>query len=385
MLFRTTFIGITGSCGKTTTKDITAALLSAHFTGVKSSGSFNMSDAAVHTLQRTRFNHDFAVQEFASWGPGTIAAGLRFFRPRIGVVLTVRHDHYKAFHGLEHTQREKARLVEALPKGGTAILNRDDPRVWEMASATPARVLSFGTHSQANLCASRIRADWPRRLSFVLTYAGEQTPVHTQLIGKLCLHSVLAAMGVALTMGVPMGSILSALERTKPSHRRMSYHPRADGVEFIRDDNKATMYSMPDVIDFLARANARRKILVVGNLSDYPGSAGNKYRGVARAAREHIDKTVFVGSGFSRYLRLREEDTSGAVVAFSDIQQASVYVNGFIRAGDLVLIKSSKASHLERIIFHGSQDVRCWRIGCGHDAPCDRCPALLRGEHRPRA
>src|SRR5262245_40372471 len=125
-LRNTVFIGITGSCGKTTTRDVAACLLQPDFRGLRSPDDGNCGSQLVHHVLRVKPNDDFCIQELGAWGPGTLDAGLALVQPGIGVVLNVRHDHYSSFRGLEHTQAEKAKVVRVLPATGTAILNVDD-------------------------------------------------------------------------------------------------------------------------------------------------------------------------------------------------------------------------------------------------------------------
>ena len=127
-----TFVGITGSCGKTTTKDLTIGLLSTRFAVMSNPGSGNCGRELVENILRVRADPRFVVQELGAWGPGTLDMGLDLLRPDLGVVLNVRHDHYGQFHGLQHTASEKGKLIECVGESGTVILNRDDPLVWDM-------------------------------------------------------------------------------------------------------------------------------------------------------------------------------------------------------------------------------------------------------------
>jgi UDP-N-acetylmuramyl pentapeptide synthase len=163
-LRRTTFVGITGSAGKTTAKELTCAVLSTAGVTTGNRGSRNRPRCLVPRLLRTTRRHRFFVQEFGAAGPGTLDDMIAICRPQIGVVLNVGLDHYSAFRNREAVAAEKSKVVRALPSRGTAIVNVDDPFVRPMIDQTRARVVTIGTASDAELHADRIRSAWPDRL-----------------------------------------------------------------------------------------------------------------------------------------------------------------------------------------------------------------------------
>ena len=173
-------IGVTGSCGKTTTKDLIAAILGGRFAGSKNDDTRNCGPDIATTVLAAKPDDDFLVQELGAWGPGTLDAGIALVRPDIAVVTNIRNDHHSSFHSQHATQAEKGKLVRSIPEWGTAVLNFDDPLVRELATWTSAPTLSFGRHDAAALHASRVDARWPRRLSFVVRHGSESTRVETR-------------------------------------------------------------------------------------------------------------------------------------------------------------------------------------------------------------
>jgi UDP-N-acetylmuramoyl-tripeptide--D-alanyl-D-alanine ligase len=392
------FVAVTGSCGKTTTKDLIAAVLAGRYPGAKSSGSYNCGTDIAADLLTVRPDDRFFVQELGAWGAGTLDAGLDLIRPDIAVVTNLRNDHYSAFHGPRGAQAEKGKLVARLPATGTAVLNWDDPLVRELAARTTARVLSVGRDSRAQLRAEEITARWPAPLSFDAVHGGDRVHVHTRLFGEHLLGSALAALAVGLAFGLSLTEAAAALAAAEPTPRRMSVHDQPDGVTFVRDDFKAPVDSIPEVLEFLRQATAGRTVAVLGRISDFPGRSRRTYTDVARHAASAVDAVVFVGQRAAQLWgekrgttavdqrRLRQQlDLSvapadrprGDLFVFATVAQASAFLTGYLHAGDLVLLKGSGPSdHLERILLRRQQPVACWLSDCGRLTSCDACDLL---------
>lgn len=382
-----TFIGITGSCGKTTTKDLAAGLLAGTLRGSANPGSGNCGADLVRHVLGVHSDDDYCLQELGAWGPGTLDAGLDLIQPRVGVVLNIRRDHYSAFHGLEHTQAEKQKLIERLPADGTAILNADDPHVRAMRAHTRASVVTFGAHPTADFRVSHVRASWPDTLAFELAAWGAGYEVRTRLFGEHLAGSAAAALAIAHTMGVPLDVAVDRLATLPPTERRMSALTTADGVSFVRDDFKATSDSLDELLTFLARARAVRKIVIVGQISDHPGRSRPFYTAFARAAAPLVDRLVFVGDRAAALwdgprrstldAALTPGEGSGRIAIFNTVRDATQHLRGEWRAGDLVVLKGSGPSdHLERILLDGRAPVQCWRAHCGRVVACESCEWL---------
>lgn len=382
-----TFIGITGSCGKTTTKDLATRLLSPTLRGTSNPGSGNCGVDVVRHLLRVEPHHQFCIQELGAWGPGTLDAGLELVQPRIGVVLNIRRDHYAAFQGLENTQKEKAKVIQCLPPSGTAILNADDPRVGAMRGWTRARVLTFGRAAAADFRAENVSSRWPERLSFDLIFEGQRWPVRTQLIGEHIVGSALAAMVIAYALGIPVGEAAERLTQLSPTHRRMSYSLLDSGVAVVRDDFKAASDSVDEVLHFVEEAQAERKIVVIGRISDHPTRSRALYTSFARPAANVADLLVLVGQraeetwgGRRRRSPRFLADLSGArarVELFETVRDAARSLRSELRSGDLLVLKGSgQSDHLERIVLEHQTTVGCWRARCRRVVACEECELL---------
>jgi UDP-N-acetylmuramoyl-tripeptide--D-alanyl-D-alanine ligase len=371
-----TFIGVTGSAGKTTTKDFAAAVLATTLPGRKSPHSLNELYDIARAVRGVRQGDRFAVMELGAMSPGFLDALLALVRPRIGVVTNIGTDHYSAYGSIDAIAAEKGKLVRALLPDGIAILNADDPRVLAMRAGFPGRVLTFGLHPEATVRAEAISASWPDRLAFTLVHGDARVRVQTQFCGTHWVSSALAAVAVGLAMGVPLDAAARALEGVAPFKGRMSPVVLADGVTFIRDDWKASVHTIPPALDFMRAARASRKIVILGTISDHPGDNGI-YTRVVRRALDCVDVVCGIGPGAFLGLRAKQKSDDGRVLAFSSVKAAVEYFRDYFRRGDLVLLKGSNtADHLYRIILARTHGVACWRARCMKNGFCDTCSLL---------
>ena len=375
-LDQTTFIGITGSAGKTTTKTLLVAILGPG-TVATPRGSNRLARAAKLVL-RTRRSDAFCVVEVAAWRTGSVEAIAQLIRPQIAVVTRIGRDHHKAFRTLEGVAAEKSALVAALPDDGIAVLNADDPHVIGMAAGFPGRVISFGSAAGTTLRAENIRSSWPDPLEFTLESDGRSLPVRTRLHGKHTATSVLAALGAAHAAGIPLERAVETVAGFEPVAARMS--PMVvDGITFIRDDNKAPAWSFDALLEFVGDARAARKVLVVGTISDYSGSGSTVYERLARRALAVADEVAFVGSQ-SGHVRKLVTEADGALHVFPTVRAAADHFAADLRDGDLVVLKgSNRADHLFRILLARTTGVQCWREACHRQVFCDACELL----HQP--
>jgi aminoacyl-tRNA hydrolase len=352
MLGGVTFIGVTGSCGKTTTKELIAGVLGARMRGRRTPGNLTGSPYLERTVIRTRPRDGFCVAEMGlcNDGPSRFENILRLVRPTIGVVTVIGTDHYSFYRSAEGIAAEKGKLIEALPPTGTAVLNADDPLVIGMAERTRARVLTYGTGDDADVRATEVEARWPDPLAFTVTHGDEAARVTTMLHGAHLLPDVLAALAVGVAMGVPLADAAAGAGTVPPFEQRLRPEAHPDGYTLVRDDFKASLWSIPRALRFVEEAQASRKVVVIGTISDFPGKSDKAYASVAREAREVADLVVFVGSNSSKALKARRHDGDEAVQAFYSREVAAEFLRDELRAGDLVLIKSSESDRLDLLV-----------------------------------
>lgn len=373
-LTRTRFIGITGSCGKTTTKFLIGAVLNTRYVGLVSPRGRNRAGGMLRTLFKLRRRHAFCVAELGAFGPGTLDELLGTLEPDVGVVTNVGSDHLSAFGGLDEVAREKRKLPLSLPADGCAVLNGDDARVHDMASHTLARVLLFGCASHNDLIAENVSSRWPERLTFQIAYRGSRFPVRTQLCGEHWVYAVLAALGVGLTMGVPLEESIDAVLRVPPFSRRMQPFSLGSDIAWIRDDWKASSWTVPAALRFLESARARRRILVLGQVSDDRTRPSRLYPRIVREARSVADEVCLFGRWAHHGLKARQGEDDRSILVFPSARELVPYLERTLRRGDLLYVKAS-GRHDPSIdaAFSG----RFWSRA-GQLSPVDSTPGPLR-------
>lgn len=386
LLKKPVFIGIAGSAGKTTTKELLLGVLSHKGRGTGNPASLNALPEVAKTVLRVRPTHDFCVVELSEDKPGSLDAPLALLQPGIGIVTVIGNDHWSAFNAHEGIAGEVGKLIASLPATGTAVLNADDPLIIAMATNCAARVITYGLSPKAELRAEEISSDWPGRLQMTLVYGTERVKIYTRLCGTHWAPSVLGAIGGGLATGMTLAECAEGIASVAPFDGRMQVVSASDGVTFIRDDFKAPLWTMETCFKFIQEARARQKIIVIGNLSDYGTGTGasKKYAEVAQRAQQVADFTVFVGPWASSVLKTREPGREDALRAFSHVREAAEYVNSITREGDLVLLKgTNKQDHLQRIILAKSENIACWRDDCERDSFCNECPHRAKPSGSP--
>lgn len=370
---RATFIAVTGSSGKSTVTAMLAQIL-ARVAPTCGQIMKNTLRTCIKTLIRLSPEHRYVVCEIGTGGPGQLQPQINLIRPSVGVVTLVGLEHYSAFRSLEAVAEEKAKLVEALPRSGLAILNHDDPRVSAMAASTRARVVTFGA-SGGDYRITRTVASTPGKLTLTITHKGESFEVQTGLTGAHNSVPALAAFACAHQLGVPIADIQEGLRRFKPLFGRCSVHVFDNGPIFIADTNKGAYWSFYLPIEMMAKFSAARKRIVIGQISD-AGNTNPKYRDVYRAARQVADQVIFVGDNAHRSKATPADIASERFVEKRTVQEAAEFVRRTAIADEIILLKSAPNIHLERILLGFDRDIRCWEHACGKRRQCLGCDRL---------
>ncbi len=335
-----TVVGVTGSSGKTSTKDLLAAVLGPLGRTVAPPGSFNNELGLPWTALRADPDTRHLVLEFSARGRGHIAALARAVPPRIGVVLNVGSAHLGEFGSTAAIAAAKGELVEALPADGVAVLNADDPAVRAMAARTGARVVLVGRSAEAAVAARELRLEAGRPRFRLDTPAGS-AEVALPLVGAHHVGNALAAAAVALELGGSPAAVAAALGTAVPSSRwRMEVTERPDGVTVVNDAYNANPESMRAALAALAALGSRRRTwAVLGRMGELGEQAAAAHAGVAAEARRlGVDELVAVDS-----------PDYGAGRRVDDLEQAAALLRAELRPGDVVLVKASRAAGLERL------------------------------------
>ena len=359
-LERCTVIGVTGSQGKTGTKDLLAHVLSAAGATVATQGNYNNEIGVPLTALRAETDTEFLVVEMGARGRGHIRFLSELVQPTIGCVLNVGTAHLGEFGTREAIAEAKGELIEALPGTGTAVLNADDPVVLGMSKRTSARVLTFGQSPEAQLQVADLRTESDGCAAFDLVHrtagAVEQVPVRLHLLGEHQALNAAAAAGVALAAGCRLADVATALGTAAPASRwRMQPTERADGVLVVNDAYNANPDSMQAALKTLvalSRARGGRSFAVLGEMAELGEQTTSAHDAVGRlAVRLDVDQLVVVGEA-ARTLHLGaclEGSWGSESILVPDADAAVVTLRQLVRPGDTVLVKASRAAALERV------------------------------------
>jgi UDP-N-acetylmuramoyl-tripeptide--D-alanyl-D-alanine ligase len=355
-------VGITGSSGKTSTKDLLAQVLERHGSTVAPPGSYNNEIGLPLTVLRVEADTRHLVVELGARGLGHIAALCAVAPPTVGVVLNVGSAHLGEFGSREAVAAAKGELVEALGAEGVAVLNGDDPLVRAMAARTAARVVTTGWDPAADVRAADLTftaTGYPRfRLSVdrpgeAVGGAGSED-VTLRLLGEHQVPNALAATAAALAMGMTLPDVAAALREAGPrSPWRMEVTERADGVTIINDAYNANPESVRAALKALVTmAGGRRTWAVLGEMRELGAGATREHDAIGRlAVRLDISRLVAVGPA-TRPLHLgavMEGSWGEESVHVPDLDTAVALLGEALRPGDVVLVKASRAGGLERL------------------------------------
>ncbi|OBJ87716.1 UDP-N-acetylmuramoyl-tripeptide--D-alanyl-D-alanine ligase [Mycobacterium asiaticum] len=356
-----TIIGITGSSGKTSTKDLVAAVLAPLGEVVAPPGSFNNELGHPWTVLRATRDTDYLILEMSARHPGNIAALAEIAPPSIGVVLNVGTAHLGEFGSREAIARTKSELPQAVPSSGVVILNADDPAVAAMAQVTAARVVRVSRSAQGDVWAGPVTLDELARPQFTLHAGDQQADIRLGVYGDHQVSNAMCAAAVALECGAGIDQVADALAAAGPvSRHRMQVTTRADGVTVIDDAYNANPDSMRAGLQALAwiarggsdpAAAGRRSWAVLGEMAELGDDAISEHDRVGRlAVRLDVSRLVVVGTGRPMSAMhqgaVMEGSWGSEAVSVPDRDAALALLRAELRPGDVVLVKASNSAGL---------------------------------------
>jgi UDP-N-acetylmuramoyl-tripeptide--D-alanyl-D-alanine ligase len=355
-------VGITGSLGKTTTKEVVAGVLAAHRRVLKTEGNLNseiglpmtvlngLDDPALTGLNRAP---EIAVLEMAMYQLEDIRLLARLAKPRIGVVTTVLPIHLERIGTIERIQQAKQELVEELPPNGVAVLNADDPRVDQMASATSARVVRYGIAETADVRAlgDSIDSRGLRGVEFDLQHAGEGCHVHLPLLGAHSVHAALAATAVALEEGFSLTEAAEALQRLSPTLRLLVIDG-VNGSRIVDDSYNASPESVLAALNLLKELPGRRKIGVLGDMLELGDEERPSHERVGNRAAAILDLLIAYGPRSKTTADEARRAGLGAEQVFEPQSHTEIValLRAQLRPGDDVLVKGSLAMGMSTVV-----------------------------------
>lgn len=376
---------VVGSLGKTTTTRFVRAALGGP---VRQPLYSNYGSSLACNMLAVRPWDKHAVLEAGIAAPGMMDANRYILKPDFVVVTSIAWEHFRSFKSQEDIRAEKVKIVAGLPAEGWAILNGDDPNVRWMATQTQAQVIYYGFGEDCDVRLVEHQFNWPQGMSGRVTKGDHSWAVETRLFGKHFWYPLLAGLATAVTFETDIQGAIDRMASLAPTPKRFDYMHLEDDVTVIDDSCKGGIDSWMTALDSLEQVQAKRKIVVFGDIEDPPGARSEVYRAVGERMGQVADIAILYGFGAdllkarssARKAGIRPEDTH---ILKSDVPGIVSTLRGMMQPGDVILIKGRAAYRLERVAL-ALQDraVSCPLKMCSVKVPtCDVCPMLEKNSH----
>jgi UDP-N-acetylmuramoyl-tripeptide--D-alanyl-D-alanine ligase len=344
-------VGITGSVGKTITKEMVAAVLSSQFKILKNAGNFNNEIGAPLTIFQLEPDHDILVQEMAMRLPGEVARLADIAKPDIGVVTNIGISHIERLGSQDAIAAAKAELIGALPDDGIAVLNRDDKYFDFLSGKAGSNVVSYGS-TGGDIRAESVEIDSEGRPSFTLVIGGSSRQVNLPVVGAHNVSNALAAAAVGLCFGLSLDEIANALQGLQAADKRANVFIASGGYKIFDDTYNASPASMIAAIKTLASMGGSRKIAVLGDMKELGDHTESGHREVGEAiAKSDVAILFTVGElAWDIAVGARDVGFTGVIRGFDTSNNAAEALKAEVRAGDVILAKGSRAMKMENVV-----------------------------------
>jgi len=345
-------IGVTGSIGKSTTKELVADILSQRYCTIKNPGNLNNEIGLPLSLLRLTEAHDRAVLEMGFYVPGEITLLCEIARPHVGVITNVSEVHLERAGSLEAIVQGKGELVESLPSApeGVAVLNYDDPLVRPMAERTKATIFYYGLSSEADLWASNIQGLGLEGVRFVLHYHEQSIYVRVPMLGRHSVHTALRAAAVGLIEELTWEEIVGGLQNSQSQLRLVAVHgPK--GALLLDDTYNAAPPSVIAALNLLEELEGRR-VAVLGDMLELGDYEERGHRMVGARAAQVVDELVTVGERAKWIANeaLQAGLTEAQIVILKDSEAAIEYLRDCVGEEDVVLVKGSRSMRMDQVV-----------------------------------
>src|SRR5437660_2812040 len=342
-------VGVTGSAGKTTTKEAIAHVLGSRFCVLKSQGNFNNHFGLPLMLLKLEPEHDMAVIEMGMSHAGEIRALAKIAQPEVGVVTVVAPVHLEYFDSLASIARAKYELIEALPAGGMAVLNADDEYVSQFGRDFKGKVVMYGTRANADIRAEQIQSRGAEGSAFDVVVNGVRERAVLALVGTHNISNALAAVAVGFERGITLAEAVATLATLTPADKRGRV-VQLGNIRVINDCYNSNPKALEAMVDALAAMPAKRRIVVAGEMLEL-GPAGEKMH---QAAGQHIAEKkidVLIGVRGLAQPMVEAAKTKGMQAEFvATPEEAGEWLAQQSREGDVVLLKASRGVKLEKAL-----------------------------------
>ncbi|HTU66982.1 MAG TPA: UDP-N-acetylmuramoyl-tripeptide--D-alanyl-D-alanine ligase [Steroidobacteraceae bacterium] len=346
--FKLPVVGVAGSNGKTTVKELTATILARAGNTLATRGSLNNHIGVPLTLHRLDATHRFAVIEIGANHPGEVASLVKLAQPTVGLITNAGAEHLEGFGSIEGAARAEGEMVADLPAEATAVLNADDEFIGLWRGMTRARVVTFGVEKPADYSAADIHTaiDGGFVTRFTLNSPAGSTPIELHLAGRHNVANALCAAAAAVAAGASLEDVRTGLATMRPVPGRLQFKTAPSGAWIVDDSYNANPSSMKAGIEVLAGVDARRW-LVMGDMGELGDFAPASHEEIGRFARDHrIDRLFATG----KLAALAVEAFGTGAQWFSDTETLARAVNAELSREVCVLVKGSRSNRLERVV-----------------------------------
>jgi UDP-N-acetylmuramoyl-tripeptide--D-alanyl-D-alanine ligase len=346
--FELPLIGVAGSNGKTTVKEMTASILTRAGNALATRGSLNNHIGVPLTLHRLDSSHRFAVIEIGANHPGEVAALVKLARPTVGLITNAGAEHLEGFGSIEGAARAEGEMVADLPPGATAVLNADDEFIGLWRGMTHARVVTFGVEQPADYSATDIHTAIVDGFvtRFTMRTPVGSSPIELHLAGRHNVTNALCAAAASVAAGASLEDVRGGLATMRPVPGRLQFKTAPSGAWIVDDSYNANPSSMKAGIEVLANVDARRW-LVMGDMGELGDLASESHEEIGRFARNHRVDRLFATGKLSA---LAVESFGSGAQWFADTESLARAVNAELTRGVCLLVKGSRSNRLERVV-----------------------------------
>ncbi len=340
-------VAVTGSAGKTSTKDIIAALLAVRLRVGKTVGNFNNHIGLPLTLLRIADDAEVAVVEMGMNHAGEIRQLAAIAEPQFGVVTNVGYAHVENFASIEGVAAAKRELIEGLAPGGTAVLNADDERALQFRESHGGPAITYGFSAHADVRATEVEIN-PDGSNFIVN----EVRFHSKLTGRHAVSNILAGLAVASLFGIPLDGLVEAVAQLSPGKMR-GERLLWNGIVVLNDSYNSNPEAARNMIDVLKAEPAGRRIAVLGEMLELGAMAEELHRDLGNyVVHSGIDVLIAI-RGAARFLveeAEKRDPSNRAAFFFDDAEAAGDFLRNFVKSGDAILFKGSRGTHVERAL-----------------------------------
>lgn len=346
-------VGITGSIGKTTTKEFAAVLLEKSYAVLKSVGNYNNHIGLPLSLLKLQPKDEVTVLEMGMSAAGEITRLTQIAPPDVAVITNIHPVHLEFFNTIEEIALAKKEILDGMKPGGTAVLNGDDPAVGRIAKDWKGSKLLFGLSDKCDIRAENIQRTGTQGILFDFFYGSDRKKANLPFIYKSFLYNFLAAASVAYALSVPVADILAQTKILKPFPMRGEIHLLSNGLILIDDSYNSNPAALESALKDLSEIDAKRKVAVLGDMLELGKTQKSYHHEAGRNVALHgWDILVTVGP-LSRHMAdgaLEAGMKDAQITSFENAEDAAGHVDSLVESGDLVLVKGSRGIRMEKIV-----------------------------------